>query len=316
MDRSPAADAASGTCVAIPLGRVGHVYHPGWRVLRPEGAVPEPEVERRSGHDDQVGLPQRHRSGPGDQQFVAARQHPAGLPVGDHRQPQRLRRRPGVVLGATQPHVRSQHQDRPPGRPQQGGDLVEVRGVGRRGGRRPGRLQGRLGLAVDRLEGDVEENRAAVRAHRQPEGLVHRGAHLGRIMLGPGALGDGSEQRRMVHLLQAARAPAVVGCAPGQHHHRRAVEPRGGHRADRVGHAGPGGDRGQSRPPSQPRGRLRGEDGGLLVPHVHQSQQGSGPFDFDRRVVEREDVPAGQREQDRYAVPPGCRHRMRAAVAR
>ena len=261
-----------------PARRVGHVHHPGRRVLRPERAVPEPEVERRSGHDDQVGLAQRHRPGPGDQQFVTAGQHPAGLPVGDHGQPQFLRRLPGGVLGAAQPHVRPQHQDRPPGRPQQGGDLVDVRGVGGRG--RPGgssRRQVRLGLAVDRLERDVEEHRAAVRAHRQPEGLVDRRPHLRRVVLGPGALGDRGEQRRMVHLLQAARAPAVVGRAPGQHHHRRAVEPRGRHRADRVGHARPGGDHGQSRRPGQPRGRLRGEDGGLLVPHVHQPQRRFGP---------------------------------------
>ena len=299
-----------------PAGRVGHVHHPGGRVLRPERAVPEPEVERRADHDDQVGLAQRHRPGPGDQQFVTAGQHPAGLPVGDHRQPQFLRRLPGGVLGAAQPHVGPQHQDRPPGRPQQGGDLIDVRGAGGflgPGARGLSRREVRLRLAVDRLERDVEEHRAAVRAHRQPEGLVDRRPHLRRVVLGPGALGDRGEQRRMVHLLQAARAPTVVGRAPGQHHHRRAVEPRGRHRADRVGHARAGGDHGQSRRPGQPRGRLRGEDGGLLVPHVHQPQRRVG---LDRRVVEREHVPAGQGEQDRYAMPPGRRHRVRAAVTR
>ncbi len=304
-----------------PAGRVGHVHHPGRRVLRPERAVPEPEVERCPGHDDQVGLAQRHRPGPGHQQFVTAGQHAAGLPVGDHRQAQFLRRPPGRVLGAAQPHVRAQHQHRPPGRPQQRGD--PVRRPRRRSGRRrrstrlrPGRGQVRLGLAVDRLERDVEEHRSAVRAHRQPEGLVYRPGHPRRVVLGPGSLGDRREQRRMVHLLQAARAPAVVRRPPGQHHHRRAVEPRGRHRADRVGHARPGGNRGQPRRPGQPRGRLRREDGGLLVPHVHQAQRRVSPFILDHRVIEREYVPARQREQDRYAVPPGRRHRVRAAMTR
>ena len=114
-----------------PAGCVGHVHHPRRGVLRPERAVPEPEVERCPGHDDQVGLAQRHRPGPGHQQFVAAGQHAAGLPVGDHRQAQFLRGLPGRVLGAAQPHIRTQHQHRPPGRPEQAGDPVHVRAVGR-----------------------------------------------------------------------------------------------------------------------------------------------------------------------------------------
>ena len=50
-----------------PGGGVGHVHHPGRSLLRTERAVPEPEVERRPGHDNQVGLAQRCRPGPGHQ---------------------------------------------------------------------------------------------------------------------------------------------------------------------------------------------------------------------------------------------------------
>ena len=287
--------------------------HPGRGLFGAERAVPEPEVERRPGHDDQVGLAQRHRPGPGRQQFVAAGQHAAGLPVGDHRQPQRLRERPGRLLGAAQPHVGPQHQHRPPGLPEQPGDPVDVRGVGSEDRQRLARRQVRLGLAVERLQRDVEEDRPAVRAHRQPEGLVHRTGHPRRVVLGPGALGHRDEQRRMVHLLQAARAPAVVGRAAGQYHHGRAVEPRGCHRADRVGHARPGGDHGQPGRPGQPRGRLGGEDRRLLVPHVQDAHR---RVRLDRRVVEREHVPAGQREHDRYTVLPGGRQRVRPAMTR
>ena len=296
-----------------PAGRVGHVHHPGRGVLRAERAVPEPEVQRRPGHDDQVGLAQGHRPGPGDQQFVAARQYPAGLAVGDHRQPQLLRGLPGRVLGAAQPHVGAQHEHGTPGRSDQCGDPVHLAGVRTRRCCRACRGQVRLGLAVDRLERDVQEHRPAVRAGRQPEGLVHRPGQPRGVVLGPGPLGDGREQRRMIHLLQAARAPARVGRPPGQHHHRGAVEPRGGHRADRVRHAGPGGDHRQPGRPGQPRGSLRREHRGLLVPHVHQAHRRAGAV-LDHRVVEREHVPAGQREHHRYAVLPRGRDRVRTAM--
>ena len=296
-----------------PGGRVGHVHHPGRGVLRAERAVPEPEVQRRPGHDDQVGLAQRRRPGPGHQQLVTAGQHAAGLAVGDHRQAQLLRGLPRRVLGAAQPHVGAQHQHRPPGRPDQAGDPVHIPGGGPRCRRRHGRGQVRLGLAVERLERDVQEHRPAVRARRQPEGLVHRPGQPRRVVLGPGPLGDRREQRRMIHLLQAARAPAGVGRAAGQHHHRGAVEPRGGHRADRVRHAGPGGDHRQPGRPGQPRGRLRREHRGLLVPHVHQAHRGASVV-LDDRVVEREHVPAGQREHHRYAVLPRGRDRVRTAM--
>ena len=298
-----------------PARRVGHVHHPGRGVLRAERAVPEPEVQRRPGHDDQVGLAQRRRPGPGHQQLVTARQHPSGLAVGDHRQAQFLRGLPGRVLGAAQPHVGAQYQHRPPGRPEQAGDPVHVPRVRAADRRRTRVRQVRLGLAVERLERDVEEHRTAVRARRQPEGLVHRSGQPRRVVLGPGPLGDRREQRRMIYLLQAARAPAVVGGTPGQHHHRGAVEPRGGHRADRVRHARSGGDHGQPGRPGQPRGRLRREHRGLLVPHVHQAHRRASAV-LDHRVVEREHVPAGQREHHRYAVPPRGRHRVRTAMTR
>ena len=55
--------------------------------------------------------------------------------------------------------------------------------------------------------------------------------------------------------------------------------------------------------------------GGLLVPHVDQAHRGASIV-LDHRVVEREHVPAGQREHHRYAVPPRGRHRVRTAMTR
>ena len=132
-------------------------------------------------------------------------------------------------------------------------------------------------------------------------------------MLGPGPLGDRPEQLRVVEFLQAARAPPVVRGPAAQDHHGRAVEVGRGDGADAVGHPGPGGQHGQPRGPGQPGGGLRGEHGGLLVPHVHQPHR---RVRVHGRVVQREHVPAGQGEHGRHAVPPGRCPGQRAAVRR
>ena len=296
-----------------PSRSVGHVHDLRRFFLWAERAICEPEVKRCACHNNEVGLAQRHRPGSGDQQVVPARQHPARLPVGHHGQAQFLGRPPRRVLGAAQPHVRAQDQHRPPRHPEQVRDPADVLRIGgyQRHRLRVGHI--RLGLPVARLQRDVEEHRPPVRARGQPEGLIHRCGHLGRLVLGPGPLGDRRQQWRVIDLLQAARTPAVVGRAPGEHHDRGPVEPGRGHRADRVGHAGPRRDRGQPGSTGQPGGRLGREHGGLLVPHVHQWQR---RVRVHRRVVEREYVPARQREHRRYAVAAGRRHRLHAAVPR
>ncbi len=64
---------------------------------------------------------------------MAAWQHPASLPVGDHGQAQFLGRPARGILGAAEPHVRPEDEHRPPRRPQQGGDLSDVPRIRRRG---------------------------------------------------------------------------------------------------------------------------------------------------------------------------------------
>ena len=243
---------------------------------------------------------------------MAGGQHPATLAVGDHGQAQLLGGLPRRVLGAAEPDVGAQDEHRPPRRPQQRGDPLDVRRV--RGQDVQGRIGWpvRLGLPVDRLERDIEEHRPAVRAQRQPEGLLHRSRDLRRLVLGERGLGDGREQRRMVYFLQAARTPAVVRRASGEQHDRRCVEPGGRDRADRVRDARARGHHGQPGRPGQPCGRLGREHCGLLVPHVYQAQRRVG---LDRRVVEREDVPAGQREQRPHAMPPRDFDGVQAAMS-
>ena len=334
---------------------VRHVHHlgRGSPVLPAELAVAQPEVERGARDDDEVGLAERDRPGPGDQQLVPGGQDAASLPVGHHRQPELLGGRPGGLVGAVQPHVRAQDQHRPARLRQQARDrgdrarvglvsavrprLRPVRAAHPRLGpvcaedgascrlarlvRSPAALTGislrgaagRAGRAEQRLGTHVEEHRATVPGRGEPERLVHRRADPGGFMLGPGALGDGPDQRRVVDLLQAARAPPVVRSAPAQHHHGRAVEVRRGHRAHAVGHPGPGREHREAGGQREPGGGLGREHRGLLVPHVHDPHR---RVRRDRPVVEREHVPAGQREHGLHPVPLRRRDRVRTAVRR
>ena len=255
----------------------------------------------------------RERACPGDQQRVAARQHAARLAVGDHREAQRLRAQPGGDVRAAQPDVGAEHENGAVRRREQRGDPGHVLGAGllRREQGTVGEVDGRL--AVDRLQREVDEDRAAVRGRRQAERIINRGGDAGDGVLGPRALGDRGEQRNVVHLLQCALAPQVVGGAAAEHDDRGAVEPRGGHRAHAVRDPRAGRDHGEAGGPGQARDPLGGEHGGLLVPHVHQAQRRVG---LDRAVVEREHVPAGEGEHGRHAVPLRDRDGVGAGVSR
>jgi hypothetical protein len=72
-----------------------------------------------------------------------------------------------------------------------------------------------------------------------------------------------------------------------------------GQSGDAVGDAGAGGQDGERRSALELRHRLRREYRRLLVPYVHDAHAAGM-----RRVVDRENVPAGQREQLRHAVRP------------
>ena len=61
-------------------------------------------------------------------------------------------------------------------------------------------------------------------------------------------LGDRRDDRYMVELLQRTRAPARLGRATGQHHERRAVHARRGHRAHAIGDTRSGGQRRATEP--------------------------------------------------------------------
>jgi hypothetical protein len=113
----------------------------------------------------------------------------------------------------------------------------------------------------------------------------------------------------VVELLEAARAPAELRCPSAEDQHRRGVEESAGQAGDAVGDAGPGGEHGQTGAALELGHRLGGEHGRLLVAYVVDRQP--GPVEG---VVERKNVPAGQREHLAYAEGPQRGEREIAAV--
>ena len=100
------------------------------------------------------------------------------------------------------------------------------------------------------------------------------------------------DEGQVIDLLQRARAPAHLRRPPAEHADRRAVGLGAGDRADPVGHARARGQRRDARPPRRLGEALGGEGRGLLVADVD---------DLDplllAAVVDREQVPAGEREE-------------------
>ncbi len=252
---------------------------------------------------------------------MTGRQDSPALPVGDHGQPEFLRRGARGVLGAPRPHVRAEHQHRSAGRGEQPSDPVDGLGVdglrdaGLRGHGRgvDGCLRRAGRLAEQRLQRDVQEDRPPVRSAGQPERLSHGGPYPRGVVFRPGPFRDRGEQRRMIELLETAGAPAVIGCPAAQYHHGGGVEARGGDRTHPVGHPRAGGEHGQTGDAGQPRGRLSGEHRGLLVPDIQQPHR---RVRLDRPVVQREHVPAGQGEHRRHPVSTSRGDGPRTPVSR
>ena len=277
----------------------------------------------------QVGLAERDRPGPGDQQLVPGGQDAAALAVGDHRQPECLgggagglvRRRPATRRSRGPApagwRLRQQPGDRRRPRPGRARPRRVAGGLAagpRRGAGPASGRHGRVGRAEQRLQAHVQEHRAAVPGRGEPERLVDRRADPARSVLGPGPLGDRPEQRA------DGRSPAGCPSPSGSPGARPASTTTGEPLKCAVVIAltplvtpGPGGQHGEAGGPGQPGRGLGREHRGLLVPDVHDPHR---RVRLDRPVVEREHVPARQREHRLDAVRARRRDRVRAAVSR
>ena len=213
------------------------------------------------------------------------------------------------VLGLGPVHVAARNQHGPFGRRDQSRDSSDRISVDFRAA--PNAVDGRNihGARSERVERDVDEGRPSVRRARG----TTRGVDLGHDRLGRRrrghAFGDRSDDRNVVELLQRPRTPTKLRSPPGEHHHRRTVHPRRGHRADAVGNARPGGDRRATELPGDLGPALGREHRGLFVAGVDQAQAG-----LHRAVVEHEQMPAREREHRVDAVRTQDLDREPAAV--
>ena len=306
--REVAGGARGQLAVACDLpGGVGDVDHRSGRIA--EAAVAESEVERRADDHDQIGAGKRRSACARDQQGMVGREDAARHAVGDDRDAggvgESARRRVGTVG----PDIAAEHHDGSLGCAQQRGDVREIRLEIR--WRRCGLARPRHRGGEEDVHGHVDEGRPAVRGSGKPEGRVHRMGNPCGIVHGLGGLGHGSKQRRMVDLLQCARPPAPIGSATSEEDEWRAVDPGAGDGAHSVGDARAcrhGREAGRARELAH---RLGGEDRGLLMAHVDEPHRACatalhGGHPTHGRVVEREDVRAGQREEVIGPVA-GCR---------
>ena len=241
-----------------------------------------------------VGLGKRHPSGPHAEKGVVVRQRASGARIREDGGMERLRHFE-QRLRSVPPHsvARKDHRALAPG--QQVGDEVDCSRIG------PGLLGGSVprrqgGVLVDQarlhVEWDVEEHGSASAA----EGVASRdGDVVGqprRLPCRRRQLRDRPEQRRVVHLLEAARQLLADEVAPTENEHRRVREVGVHDGRDRVRHPRCRSDGGHTEPTGEPRVCLGGVARRLFMPHVDNADTL-----FDAAIEYRHDVPAGEGEE-------------------
>ena len=144
---------------------------------------------------------------------------------------------------------------------------------------------------------EVDEGGPGVRRDGRGQRLVDERRDLGRRLGRRRQLGQRPHEGHVVELLQRALAPAHRRGTAAEDEHRRAVLLRRGDRAHPVRHAGAGGQRSHAGLSGDLGPALGGEGGGRLVAHVDEVDAL-----LAAAVVDREQMPAGQREELGHAV--------------
>ena len=271
--RSPATVTTPSTWWARPSSRVDEVDD--LRVA--EATERQPEVERRAGHDDDVGLALEQAACARERELVVGGQAPAAEPVHERRDAQVLDRGAQLVPRARPVHVgagdeRGSLGARRSGRPR----AASASASGSSPRCTPCRSTSGISASAcanSDVDREVEEHRAAVRAERGRDRLVD----LLRDVCGRGdrraaSLVIDDTQRHVVELLQRPGAPARLRRPATEHDERRAVEVRGGDRAHPVGDAGTRGQHRDAGTARQLRRALGREGRGLLVADVDDAR--------------------------------------------
>ena len=210
-------------------------------------------------------------------------------PVHERRHLQRLDHLPSSLLGAVRPHVGSEEDDGTlcfAEKPNRCVDVSFERRVPVPSGSRDRNLR----AAEERVHREIEERRTTMSVRRDVERSGGSFGDLRRVEHRLGTLRHRSEDRDVVHLLEAPLAPTSLRRPAAEHQHRRPVEMRRHHRVHAVDHAR------TCRQCRDPRGsrqlavRFGRERSGLLVPDVNDAHPARV-----QAVVDRKDVAAGQR---------------------
>ena len=147
-----------------------------------EPAVAEPEVQGRAHDDDEVRARERRPTRARHQERMLWRQDTARHAVGDDGHARDIDKGAGRCLRAVGPHIAAEHEHRTLGPAKQPRDPIEVLLIRSRDLRAE-----RIGRGVGRrreedVHGDIDEDRAAMRAARDAEGVIDRRAHARRVM--------------------------------------------------------------------------------------------------------------------------------------
>ena len=225
---------------------------------------------------------------------MVGRQQPAAQAVGEDGQPGGLREGAQGVLSSRPEDVGADHEDGSVGFVDELGDRRDRVAVGRGAGQLvgPGRIGKRRRGSAPGVERDVDERGTSVGRARGPQRGVDELGDLFRRRCGARRLRDRRDDRHVVELLQRPGAPSRLRCASAEHQHRRPVERRRRDGAHAVGDARPRGQRGGAGPAGHLGPTFGRERRRLLVACVDQPDAG-----LDAAVVQREEVPARQREQ-------------------
>ena len=227
----------------------------------------------------------------------------AGEAVEEHRDPAAPRRAPAARASPCAPvQVAAGHDHRALGLAQQRDRARELVAVGLRpaaGSGSAGPASRLVGLGEHVVEREVDERRAGVGRAATAASASSTSPGISAVDSAVAAnFVSGADERHVVDLLQRALPPAPRGRAAAEHDHRRVVLLR------RPASAlipfvtpGPGGQRRHAGPARDLRPALGGERRGRLVAHVDEVDALGAAA-----VVDREQVPAREREQLRDAV--------------
>ena len=259
-------------------------------------AEAEPEVERHADHERDVGPLQPGAAGAAEAELVVGGQAAAAEAVEEDRDAERLGQRPQLAPRPGPSRGRCRPSSTGRSAPASSAAASSTPSAGAAPPGSGGRRRSRLRLAEDDVERVVDEGRPEGAASARSSAAAVRAAICAVAFTVSRRLDQRRDEGQVVDLLQRARAPAHLRRPAAEHADRRAVRLGAGDRADPVGDAGPGGQRRDPDPAGRLGEALGGEGRGLLVADVD---------DLDAlllaAVVDREEVPAGEREEVRDA---------------